>query len=86
MLEYKFTKKATKEMRMLPKNIQRKVFSDIEIVCYFDHPLQSRDVLKLKGAYEVSTFRFRSGNYRIIFRFANNIILIGSVRHRQRGY
>jgi mRNA-degrading endonuclease RelE of RelBE toxin-antitoxin system len=86
MFGYQFTHRAAKEVAKLPKDIQKQVFADIEAVCENNHPLQSRNVLKLKGGYDADTFRLRSGNYRIIFRFISGMILIDSVRNRQKGY
>ena len=86
MLRYQFTRPVAKEIERLPKEIQRQVFADILDVCQFSHPLQSRNVIKLKGGYDADTYRLRSGDYRIIFRFAAGEIIIASARHRQKGY
>ena len=86
MFRYQFTNKAAKEIKKLPKEIQRQIFEDILFVCKTDYPLQSRNVLKLKGSYNDDTFRLRSGSYRIIFRIISGVIVIDSVRNRQQGY
>lgn len=86
MFSYQFAQQAAKEIKRLPKNIQRQVFADILAVCKLRHPLQSKNVLKLRGDYDTVTFRLRSGNYRIIFRVINESLVIRSIRHRQKGY
>lgn len=86
MFEYYFTPNASKEIGRLPTKYRKQVFDDIEKLCEFSHPMQSRNVLKLHGEYDKPTFRMRSGDYRIIFRIQEKLIIIGSVRNRQKGY
>ncbi|HOI97199.1 MAG TPA: type II toxin-antitoxin system RelE/ParE family toxin [Candidatus Pacearchaeota archaeon] len=86
MFNYQFTRRAVKEIKSLPKEIQKQVFADIEEVCRSKYPLRSPNVLKLHGAYDADTFRLRSGSYRIIFRIINSSLVIDGVRHRQKGY
>ena len=86
-MEYFFLKSAVKEVRKLPREIQKKLFDELDYLSQFSHPLQYREVLKLKGNYDLPTYRLRVGrNYRAIFRVINQNIVISRVFHRQEGY
>jgi len=49
MLTYFFHPKAEKELARLPFKIQEQVIVEIKELCQFNHPLQHRKVIKLRG-------------------------------------
>jgi len=85
MFDYYFTASAGKDIKRLPKKVQRQVFESIETTCELVHPLKSAHVRKLEG-YNIPTYRLRSGDYRIIFRIEEKMLVIGEIRNRQAGY
>jgi len=48
----------------------------------------SLDILKLKGFFDIPTYRLRVGDYRIIFEVHEHaiVILVVAVKHRKDAY
>ena len=86
MLNYFFHPVAEKELARLPLEIQKQIVAKIKELCQFNHPLQHRKVIKLRGR-KTEDFRLRSGDYRIKFTLVNrSTIKITHIQHRQVGY
>ncbi|MFC1725588.1 type II toxin-antitoxin system RelE/ParE family toxin [candidate division KSB1 bacterium] len=79
----KFKKSVFKELEKLPRDEQILVISKIETVL-LNNPFSG---LKLKGRYE-GLWRFRIGDYRIIYEIQQDIlvILILRISHRKDAY
>ena len=77
----KLDKKAAKELKKLSKDIQAKIKQKIKTLC--DNPLAGK---QLSGFPPLR--RIRSGNYRIIYTFQDNIlvILVLNIGHRKDIY
>lgn len=85
MSEYKieFLKKAEKELVKLPFKIQKQIANRLESLKFNPYP---PDVKKLKNSN--GKLRIRLGDYRIIYRLENDIlvILIIKIAHRSKVY
>ncbi|MGK7884603.1 MAG: type II toxin-antitoxin system RelE/ParE family toxin [Crocosphaera sp.] len=85
MTEYKiqFLKSAKKELAKLPRNIQERISNKLEILKIDPYP---PDVKQLKNGE--GRLRVRIGDYRIIYRVENNIlvILVIKIGHRSKIY
>ena len=80
--QYRFIPKALKKLSKLPKDIQRRIFSKLDYFCQ-TNPLVYADKLTDRQAGE---FRFRVGNYRVVFDIDDNLITILDVGHRREIY
>lgn len=85
MAGYRFHPTAEKELRRLPLYDQTRVLNRLQDLCVVTHPLRDRHVIKLAG-YREPTFRLRVGDWRVIFLLRERLLLVLSVRPRQRGY
>ncbi|MBL7130249.1 MAG: type II toxin-antitoxin system RelE/ParE family toxin [Candidatus Omnitrophica bacterium] len=83
MISYDFTKQAEKEFLKLPKDIQRRIIKKIE--SYLKQPNPLRFAKRLTGTVE-PCFRFQIGDYRVIFDWEKDKILIIKVGHRREIY
>lgn len=79
---YKFTPKAFKKLEKLPRNIQRRIFAKLDYFCE-TNPMIFAEKLTDRQSGE---FRFRVGNYRIIFDLNDVTIIILDVGHRREIY
>lgn len=83
MYEYYFTPQALRQIKKLPRQIQKRIIRKLDFFCRED-PLKFADFLtdpRLGG------YRFRIGDYRVIFdKESENSILILSLGHRREIY
>ena len=79
---YRFEPKALKKLSKLPRNIQQRIFSKMDYFCQKE-PLVYAEKLTDRQSGE---FRFRVGNYRIIFDIEDDLITILDVGHRREIY
>jgi len=77
------TRTAEKSLRRIPKNFLPKILSALSGLSFDPYPEGCR---KLKG--EVSTFRIRLSNYRIIYEVLEKIVLVKVLKigHRKDVY
>ena len=80
--QYRFEPKALKNLSKFPRNIQQRIFSKMDYFCQTE-PLVYAEKLTDRQAGE---FRFRVGNYRIIFDIEDDLITILDVGHRREIY
>ena len=78
-----FAPHAQRQFGALPKDIQRRLQSRIDVL--IDHPRPS-GIQKLKGSG--NTFRLRVGDYRIVYEIYDDIllVLVVQVGHRRDVY
>lgn len=69
-------------LELLEKKIQRAVKKKLQALSKYEKPLYFAK--KLKGKKNI--FRFRSGNYRIVFRMDGREIILLLVKHRKDIY
>jgi mRNA interferase RelE/StbE len=82
MFEIQFSKKALKQLKNLPRLISKRIMEKIELLK--ENPFNQR-ITKLSGQ---SYFRFRVGDYRVIFAIMKEklFILIVKIGHRKKIY
>ncbi len=85
MTEYKieFLKSAKKELSKLPRNIQERIRNKLEILKANPYPTDAKQLKNGEGR-----LRIRIGDYRLIYRVENNIliILVIKIGHRSKIY
>lgn len=82
-----YARHARADLEMLDSAVRNRVLLKLESIVATASPMRSAKVLK--GIY-VGLYRFRVGDYRVIFRKEDNgtlcILLILRVRHRKEVY
>jgi len=76
---------ATKDLKLIPVGQVKNIEAKISKIAQGDSSL---DILKLKGCFDMPTYRLRVGDYRVIFEVHEYeiIILIVAVKHRKNAY
>jgi len=81
MAELRFTRRSLRDIRKLPRDVQRRI--EIALDALIEDP---RTGDRLHGDWE-GYWKLRAGDYRIIYRIANtDTIVIQYVRHRREAY
>lgn len=83
MIRYDFTQDAEKLLLDLPKDIQQKIIGKLEYFLNSDNPLAFAK--RLTGSKN-PTYRFRVGDYRIVFDWEGDSIFVTKVGHRKDIY
>lgn len=85
MFYFVFKKKAIKEIDALPADVRRRILEKLKFYSLRQNPLRFADNLK---DYKFGEYRFRIGDYRIIFDFdvKNQKAIILKVGHRKNIY
>lgn len=80
---YEFTKPAFRQLARLPKTIQRQIIKKLD---YF---ISARDPLGFANRLinsDIGTYRFRIGDYRVVFDMENETMVILAVGNRKDIY
>lgn len=81
MVEITFTRRAMRDIRKLPKNVQRRI--ELAIDELFDD-IRAGD--KLHGEWK-GYWKLRAGDYRVIYKIKSGALIeIQYVRHRRGAY
>jgi len=83
MYTYQFKSRALKDIKKLPKNIQKRIISKLDYYIKTPNPLAFADNLI---NFEIGQFRFRIDNYRVIFDIEDNVLIILTLGHRREIY
>ncbi|MBU0571075.1 MAG: type II toxin-antitoxin system RelE/ParE family toxin [Candidatus Omnitrophica bacterium] len=83
MIGYDFTRQAARTFLKLPKSVQRKILLKIEH--YLRQPNPLIFAKRITGSPDAS-YRFQVGDYRVIFDWESNGILITKAGHRREVY
>lgn len=83
MFVFEFKKKAAKEVDKLPPFIRKRVLEKLKFYSLQENSLRFADKLKDRRFGE---YRFRVGEYRILFDVENHAITILKVGHRKDVY
>ncbi len=83
MYSYAFKPNAVKELKRLPLAIQKRIIKKLDYFTSIDNPLVFADALV---NYEIGQYRFRVGDYRIIFDVQEELIIVLSIGHRREIY
>ena len=82
-MDYGFTKHAWHHFGKFPKEVQRRVILKIKFYLSQKDPLHFAD--KLEGG-SGKEYRYRIGDYRVIFDWLGNEILVTKVSSRPNAY
>jgi mRNA interferase RelE/StbE len=83
MYSLEFTPSAIKELKRLPKNIQKQIIKKLEYFLSTPNPLLFANHLI---NFELGEYRFRIRDYRVIFDLDDEKIIILSLGHRKNIY
>lgn len=83
MLNFEFRKKAAKEIGKLPPQIRERILKKLKFYSLQKNPLVFAEKLKDQRFGE---YRFRIGDYRILFDVKKNVLLILKVGNRKEIY
>jgi len=83
MYSYEFTDQALKDVQKLPLTVQKRIISKLDFFTKSKNPMRfaSRLINTDAGQY-----RFRVGDYRIIFDLENAVIVVLTIGHRKDIY
>ena len=83
MFNFQFKEKAVKEINKLSPQIRRRILEKLKFYSLQDNPFKFADKLK---DHKFGEYRFRVGDYRIIFDIDGQIIIILKIGHRKNIY
>lgn len=83
MYNYFFKLQAYKDLQKLPKEIQKRIVKKLDYFISVENPLVFADSLV---NFEIGQYRFRIGDYRIIFDIDDEKIIILTLGHRREIY
>jgi len=83
VFSFEFKKKAAKEVDKLPPQIRKRILKKLKFYSSQENPLKFAEKLK---DYRFGEYRFRVGDYRILFDLENQKITILKVGHRKDIY
>lgn len=82
MTEFCLTSHALKQLKKLPKDIQKRIIKKLDYFCK-DNPLEFAEKLT---DWHIGTYRFRVGNYRIIFDIEKDSLIVLALGDRKEIY
>lgn len=83
MFSFELKKKAAKEVEKLPPQIRKRILKKLKFYSLQENPLRFAEKLRDRRFGE---YRFRIGDYRILFDVENHKITILKVGHRKDIY
>ncbi len=83
MFKIELTRKAEKELMQLDKPARRRIKKKLAWYISHDDPLVFADTLT---DFTAGQYRYRIGDYRVIFEVRGNTIYITKVNHRREIY
>ena len=83
MYSYEFTPQALKDLKKLPKNIQRTIIKKIDFFTASKKPLSFAHHLI---NFDIGQYRFRIGDYRVVFDLEDETLVILAVGNRKEIY
>ena len=83
MFVFEFKKKAVREIDRLPNQIRQRILEKLKIYSFQENPLKFAEGLKDR---RFGDYRFRIGDYRVLFDVEENKIIILKVGHRKDIY
>lgn len=81
--KWEFTEKARDQFKKLDKTIQKRVIEKLNFWITTEKPLEFAEILV---NYDLGTYRFRVGDYRIVFDIEDETIIVLLVGHRREIY
>lgn len=83
MFDYQFTKSSLGRFQKLPRDIQKRIIEKLDYFCVQDNPLRFAETLTQP---QLGRYRFRIGNYRVVFDLEKKMLVIHDVWHRRDIY
>lgn len=83
MFRYEFTPKSRKQFRKLDKQVQFRIIEKLDYFCSTQDPLVHADPIFDK---ELGEYRFRMGDYRVVFDIKDDLLTIHKVGDRKNVY
>jgi len=83
-VKYDFTSYAFRELEKLPKDVQRRIIEKLRFYLAQKNPIDFAEKIEGGGAGKV--YRFRVGDYRLIFDWLGEKILVLKIRDRRDAY
>lgn len=82
-MEYYFKASALRQLKKLSKDIQIRIVKKLDFFCSHDDPVEFAESLVRS---ELGSYRFRIGDYRVIFDLEDGGIIILLIGHRRDIY
>jgi len=82
-MQYYFKHQALKQIQKLPKDIQVRIIKKLDFYCSQDNPMEFAEPLTQR---ELGNYRFRIGDYRVIFDCEKEGIIVLLIGHRRDIY
>lgn len=82
MYSYEFTSKSLKQFKKLGKETQRKILTRLDFFCKQELFLSAKHL----SDYKIGNYRFRIGDYRVVFDIDGKMLTILAVGHRREIY
>lgn len=82
MYTYEFTSKALRQLKKLDRKVQRQIIRKLDFYCEEELFLTVRHLSDRK----IGNYRFRVGNYRIVFDIDGKMLTILKIGHRREIY
>jgi len=83
MYSYEFKPQAIRDLQKLPKTVQRRIIKKLDFYVSCRNPLSFADKLI---HFEIGSYRFRIGDYRVIFDVEDKKLIILTLGHRREIY
>lgn len=83
MCTYEFTPSGLRELKNLSKDIQRKIITKLDFFIVSGKPLSFAQHLI---NYDIGQYRFRIGDWRVIFDVEDEKLVIHAIGHRKEIY
>lgn len=83
MTDYEFTSGARKDIKKLSPDLAQRIIKKLDYFISTTNPLDYADRLT---NFEIGSYRFRIGDYRVIFDVEDDKIVVLKVGHRREIY
>ncbi len=82
-MDFFFSSKALKDIKKLTPNMQKRLIKKLDYFCRQKDPLKFSEVLIDNN---IGSYRYRIGDYRVVFDVEKNLLIILRIGHRKEIY
>ncbi len=82
-MTYKFKPSALKDLKKLQQDIQKRVIDKLDFYTADQNPLRFAKFIEDK---QLGSFRYRVGDYRIVFDIVDESLIVLAIAHRKDIY
>lgn len=82
-MDYVLKPSALRQLKKLPPDLRRRIVKKLDYYCAQSDPLQYAEPLT---RFDIGSYRFRVGDYRIIIDLDNDIVVVLLIGHRREIY